>query len=351
MKKILVLFFLFLEIFVVDVGATQIFINNRNSGCEAIILNNRVLVPVRGVFEKLGYKVLWDKNTETALLVNSENRITIRNGSEYIYINAKAIKPDVAQIIIDGKMFIPLRAISEAVKANIEWDENTKNVIITTSEKIVTLNEISRINTLENIMNTYNSVNIVNSYKNLVSEDIAQSYEISFGKDESGNYIYIYSDSNGLKRLMCYQGEFTISPDGETFSAFFENDEQRNNSIMNCYNFVDSSLIIANSENGTIFSANKLKNHYKATVTIVQDTSTPTYGVWADAWGIKDKKFDVCYEYKLDKDTLAVLDSTVFCSLSGGRFDVGSTKIKYGQSVSIPKEFEKIISEKPSVSA
>lgn len=351
MRKFLILFVLFTALFSVNTFAADIFINGKDSFCDGIILNGRVMVPVRSVFEKLGYTVTWNKDTETALLVNNTNKITIRNGSSFIYVNAKAIKPDVPQMIINGSMYIPLRAVSEAISADVSWDNNNKTVYITTAERIVTLNEISKCNTLESILNTYSSVTINNTYKSVKGSDIAQNYEVSFGKDDNGNFIYTYSDSSGLKRLMCYDGEFSISPDGKTSSVFFKNDEERNNSIMNCYNFIDSNMMIANSENGTILSLNTFKDYYKADVTIVMDISSPTYGIWAAVWGITDKKFDICYEYLLDKNTLAVTKSDIFCSLSTGRFDAGSTTQTYNKKITIPPEFKKLIENGNNISA
>lgn len=352
--KILTVFKLYLKIFCVVVllfvfvnnakaFAAAVYINDKNSYCEGIILNERVMVPIRGVFEKLGYNVSWNENTKTALLVNKENTITIRNGSKYIYVNARAVMSDVPQIIIDGKMYVPLRLISEAISAEVIWDNNNKSVNIITPEKIITLDEISKSNTLEYILSKYQSISVRNIYKSVESSEITDDFEISFGKDENGRYIYMYSDSSGLKRLMCYEGEFSISPDGRTMSVFFKTDEDRNNAVMSCYNYMASNIMIAYSENGTSLSVNKLKDSYKADVTVTIDQSSPTYGVWAQVWGIKDKKFDICYEYILDKETLVVLRSDIFCSLSDGRFDVGETILNYDKEMTIPDEFKPLI--------
>ena len=38
---------------------------------QPFITGNRVFIPLRGVFEKLGYDISWDNETKTALLVAS----------------------------------------------------------------------------------------------------------------------------------------------------------------------------------------------------------------------------------------------------------------------------------------
>ena len=40
------------------------------------IINGRTMVPVRGLFEKMGYSIKWDSATRTATLTSNENTIT-----------------------------------------------------------------------------------------------------------------------------------------------------------------------------------------------------------------------------------------------------------------------------------
>lgn len=40
------------------------------------IINGRTMVPVRGLFEKMGYSIKWDSATRTATLTSSDNVIT-----------------------------------------------------------------------------------------------------------------------------------------------------------------------------------------------------------------------------------------------------------------------------------
>ena len=38
------------------------------SGQEPTVINNRTMVPLRGIFEELGYSIEWDADTKTAVL-------------------------------------------------------------------------------------------------------------------------------------------------------------------------------------------------------------------------------------------------------------------------------------------
>lgn len=117
----------------------------------AIIEDGRVLVPIRGVFEELGkgdasniFKISWDEKTSTATIKNKWYTVTIlANAKTFTVINnrwdgtteTKMITPDVPQKIVNGRILIPLRAISEAVSANVDWDSQTNTAKIWYEEK------------------------------------------------------------------------------------------------------------------------------------------------------------------------------------------------------------------------
>ncbi|MBQ7264833.1 MAG: copper amine oxidase N-terminal domain-containing protein [Firmicutes bacterium] len=96
------------------------------------IIDARTFVPVRGVFEKLGYTdISWDGETKTATLKNSSgSEIVITNGLDYFTVDGKQVTPDVPQQILNDRFVIPLRAVSEAVGAKVDWDGETKTATI-----------------------------------------------------------------------------------------------------------------------------------------------------------------------------------------------------------------------------
>lgn len=122
-----------------DRKTVSVVVNNTPIEQSGIIQDNRTLVPVRGVFEWLGYTVNWDAETKTASLYGNNFVIEIQSGANYFTcLNSKTkatakITPDVPQQIIDGHFYIPLRAISEATGAAVDWDSANSCAIITTT--------------------------------------------------------------------------------------------------------------------------------------------------------------------------------------------------------------------------
>ncbi|MBQ7264782.1 MAG: hypothetical protein IJS61_01640 [Firmicutes bacterium] len=99
-------------------------------GANAVIEQDRTLVPLRGVFEAMGYEVSWDAETKTATLKNSENTITARPNESFFTLNGEQIDLDVPSRIIDERMYLHLRGISEASDYIVKWDPETKTVSI-----------------------------------------------------------------------------------------------------------------------------------------------------------------------------------------------------------------------------
>ena len=111
---------------------------------KGIIVEGRTLVPVRGVFEYMGYEVEWDNDTKTATLTNGkkETVITLTNGNDTFTVNNTIITPEVPQQIIDGKFMLPLRAIGEAVNAKVGWNNDTKTATINENNNFFNINSV-----------------------------------------------------------------------------------------------------------------------------------------------------------------------------------------------------------------
>ena len=98
-----------------------------------IIQNDRVLVPMRAIFEELhcsvDYTDIDGRQIITAKL-NENNSIGLVIGSDEMQVHNQKIKFDTAPIIVNDRTLVPLRAVSEAFDYDVNWDEDTKTVTI-----------------------------------------------------------------------------------------------------------------------------------------------------------------------------------------------------------------------------
>lgn len=105
----------------------------------AIIYQDRTMVPLRAITEKLGCDVDWDNYTSTALISNPATVVATQIDNYYITKmdrgenegKSRSIAIDVPPIIYNGRTLVPARAIAEALNAKVEWNGNANRVDIT----------------------------------------------------------------------------------------------------------------------------------------------------------------------------------------------------------------------------
>lgn len=131
---------------VMAADAVTVYSNGNEVADKGIIIDGRTMVPVRGVFEYMGYSVEYNANTKTATLTNTkkETTITLTNGENTFTVNDNVIAPEVPQQIINGKFMLPLRAVGEAVNAKVGWNNETKTATINENNNFFSMNEVDK---------------------------------------------------------------------------------------------------------------------------------------------------------------------------------------------------------------
>lgn len=96
-----------------------------------VIENGRTLVPLRAIFEALGAEVFWDQETQTVSAVRGHVAMAIQIGNPLANVNDKGVPLDVPAKVVSGRTLVPLRFVSEAFGADVAWDGATCTVTIT----------------------------------------------------------------------------------------------------------------------------------------------------------------------------------------------------------------------------
>ncbi|MGG1597393.1 copper amine oxidase N-terminal domain-containing protein [Paenibacillus naphthalenovorans] len=96
--------------------------------------NNRTLVPVRFIAEKMGANVGWEPETMTVPIERDDLHIVLTIGDSKALVNGKEVAFDSQAITSGGRTFVPLRFVSEALGAEVNWDSPTSTVFISTEE-------------------------------------------------------------------------------------------------------------------------------------------------------------------------------------------------------------------------
>ena len=96
------------------------------------IINDRTMVPMRAIFEALDAEVMWDETTKTVTADKENTNIMMTIGEEMIFVNYSPVILDAPPQIIGDRTLVPLRAAAESFDCNVDWNDSSRTVTITT---------------------------------------------------------------------------------------------------------------------------------------------------------------------------------------------------------------------------
>ncbi len=95
------------------------------------IQDGRVLVPMRAIFEALGANVTWDASTQTVTATEGDTSVSLVVGQNTATVGEETDTLDVpAQIVGGGTVVVPLRFVSEAMGAQVSWEAGQNQVVV-----------------------------------------------------------------------------------------------------------------------------------------------------------------------------------------------------------------------------
>lgn len=109
------------------------------------IINNRTMLPIRAVAEAVGATVGWVQETATVVIESAYgDEISCTIGSDSISINSAESELDVSPYVKGGRTYLPLRAVSEALELEVDWDASASTITLTSpyqSARVIVLGE------------------------------------------------------------------------------------------------------------------------------------------------------------------------------------------------------------------
>lgn len=100
------------------------------SDVSPMIDNDRVFIPMRAAAEAMGANVEWDNITRSVSVQKGDISAYFLIGSKTYYVNNVPIENDVAPQIVGDRTMLPIRVFAESLGADVEWDNENRNVII-----------------------------------------------------------------------------------------------------------------------------------------------------------------------------------------------------------------------------
>lgn len=96
-----------------------------------IIKDGTTLVPIRAVSEMLKANVDWDGDNGIVHIDRDDKEIKLYTGTTEAYIDGKFFELEVSAEVVNGRTLVPLRFVAEALDMDVKWDGEHRMVELT----------------------------------------------------------------------------------------------------------------------------------------------------------------------------------------------------------------------------
>ena len=98
-----------------------------------MVYRNRTLVPLRAIFEALGADVTWDDATKTVTSKKGDSQVTLQINSDKMTVDGVEKTLDAPALLYNSTTLVPARAVAEAFGYTVDWNESARIVEIKTN--------------------------------------------------------------------------------------------------------------------------------------------------------------------------------------------------------------------------
>ena len=101
---------------------------------QAILKDGSTLLPVRSVGNALGGEIIWDAATKTVVVTKGSTTVVMPVGEKYIIVGDNVVQVSTPAQVINGRTYVPLRVLGDALDCGVSWVNETKTVEIKSKE-------------------------------------------------------------------------------------------------------------------------------------------------------------------------------------------------------------------------
>jgi len=95
-----------------------------------ILYKDRTMLPIRVVMEEMGGKVSWDEANQKVTIEVQGRTVELWVGMRTFFINGWEFILDAEPIVVNDRTVLPLRAVLEKLGCTVSWDPNTNKATI-----------------------------------------------------------------------------------------------------------------------------------------------------------------------------------------------------------------------------
>ena len=135
------------------------------------VIDGRTMVPVRAIFEAVGANIDFNAETKTITAKKGDTTVNMTVGAKIATVNSKEVQLDAPVVIVNGRTLAPARFVAETFGYTVQWDAENKIVKITGEESSTeTTTETSTETTTESTTETTTKATATSSSKKYYDE-------------------------------------------------------------------------------------------------------------------------------------------------------------------------------------
>lgn len=164
-----------------------------------VLVNGSTMVPMRAIFEALGAEVNWDSSTRIVVATKQDTTVQLGIGDRRALVNSQTVILDNSASIVNGSTMVPLRFVSEALGAEVRWNSAAQLVTIDTSTDRSEVNTGNGANTGSSQNDNNNSVIIQTIIPEGTVIPVSLDKQISSATNKVGDpvTVTVVSQANG----------------------------------------------------------------------------------------------------------------------------------------------------------
>ncbi|MBT9172714.1 MAG: hypothetical protein DDT21_01100 [Syntrophomonadaceae bacterium] len=92
------------------------------------VINGRTMVPYRVVAERLGARVSWNAAERSVTVTDGDTSLRLTVGQAEAISNGRNIRLDVPPVLVNGRVLVPLRFLGAGLGWRVNWETATRTV-------------------------------------------------------------------------------------------------------------------------------------------------------------------------------------------------------------------------------
>ncbi len=166
---------------------------------DVIIKDGRTLLALRDYFNAIGVAVDWNDASRTASVDYAGSQVLLEPDTSRIFVNSQEQKVDVGPQIIDDKIYVPVRFLSETFDCTVDYKNDNGFNIVTINSKSSAANLVSQDGNLTVISRITSAPTVV-----------ADTNNDNYQKWREANTAYFFNGDGNLVELASFGKDVEI---------------------------------------------------------------------------------------------------------------------------------------------